>query len=105
MLVTDFWAAYDAVGRTKQKCWPHLLRELKEVDAGSDSGGDWPAFAKRLRRIYGDAIRLELARAALPDEDYEREAVAAARPDHRPGGRRLDEPARPAAGEAAAQVR
>ena len=72
VLVTDFWAAYDAVGRTKQKCWPHLLRELKEVDAGSDSGGDWPAFAKRLRRIYGDAIRLELARPALPDEDFGR---------------------------------
>lgn len=72
VLVTDFWAAYDAVGRTKQKCWPHLLRELKEVDAGSDNGGDWPAFAKRLRRIYGDAIRLELARPTLPDEDFGR---------------------------------
>ena len=37
VLVSDFWAAYDAVGRTKQKCWPHLLRDLKEVDAGSDA--------------------------------------------------------------------
>jgi len=72
VLVTDFWAAYDAVGRTKQKCWPHLLRELKEADAGSDNGGDWPAFAKRLRRVYGDAIRLELARPTLPDEDFGR---------------------------------
>jgi len=70
VLVTDFWAAYDAVGRTKQKCWPHLLRELKEVDAGSDNGGDWPAFAKRLRRIYGDAIRLELARPTLPADEF-----------------------------------
>ena len=25
----------------------------------TDAGGDWPAFAKRLRRIYADAIRLE----------------------------------------------
>jgi transposase len=72
VLVTDFWAAYDAVGRTKQKCWPHLLRELKEVDAGSDAGDDWPMFAKRLRRIYGDAIRLELARPRLPAEDLGR---------------------------------
>lgn len=70
VLVTDFRAAYDAVGRTKQKCWPHLLRELKEVDAGSDNGGDWPAFAKRLRRIYGDAIRLELARPTLPADEF-----------------------------------
>ena len=105
VLVSDFWAAYDAVGRTKQKCWPHLLRELKEVDAGSDSGGDWPAFAKRLRRVYGDAVRLELTRGVKPPDGVRPEAVAAARPDRRLGDRRLDEPARPAAGEAVAQVR
>ena len=72
VLVTDFWAAYDAVGRTKQKCWPHLLRELKEVDAGADAGGDWPEFAKRLRRIFGDAVRLELARGGTSSEEYDR---------------------------------
>ncbi len=72
VLVSDFWAAYDAVGRTKQKCWPHLLRELKEVDDGSEGGGDWPAFAKRLRRVYGDAIRLELTRGDRPTEEYDR---------------------------------
>ncbi|MBY0459086.1 MAG: IS66 family transposase [Gemmataceae bacterium] len=70
VLVTDFWAAYDAVGRTKQKCWPHLLRELKEVDAGSEAGGDWSVFAKRLRRIYSDAVRLELTRGVKPPEEY-----------------------------------
>lgn len=71
VLVSDFWAAYDAVGRTKQKCWPHLLRELKEVDAGPDAGGDWPGFAKRLRRIYGDAVRLEAARGVKPPDEYD----------------------------------
>jgi transposase len=70
ILVTDFWAAYDAVGRAKQKCWPHLLRELKEVDKGSDAGGDWPDFAKRLRRIYGDAVRLEVTRGVKPADEY-----------------------------------
>ena len=71
VLVTDFWAAYDAVGRTKQKCWPHLLRELTEVDKGSGAGGDWPAFAKRLRRVYGDAVRLELTRGVKPSDEYD----------------------------------
>ena len=70
MLVTDFWAAYGAVGRTKQKCWPHLLREREEVDARSDNGGDWPAFAERLRRIDGDAIRLGLRRPTLPADEF-----------------------------------
>lgn len=70
VLVSDFWAAYDAVGRTRQKCWPHLLRDLKEVDAGSDSGGDWPVFARRLRRVYADAVRLEVARGVMPREEH-----------------------------------
>jgi transposase len=72
VLVTDFWAAYDAVGHLQQKCWPHLLRELKEVDEGSEAGGDWPEFRKRLRRVYGDAIRLAAARAQTPADAYGR---------------------------------
>jgi transposase len=72
ILVSDFWKAYDAVGRIKQKCWPHLLRELKEIDKGSEGGDDWPGFAKRLRRIYGDAIRLEASRDGLPQEVFSR---------------------------------
>lgn len=70
VLVTDFWAAYDAVARLNQKCWPHLLRDLKEVQEGKENGGDWPEFYKRLRRVYGDAIRLEAARADTPADAY-----------------------------------
>ncbi|MGL4550027.1 MAG: IS66 family transposase, partial [Gemmataceae bacterium] len=72
VLVSDFWAAYDAVGKLQQKCWPHLLRDVKEVSAGRDNGGDWPAFEKRLRRVYGDAIRLVAARAEMTSEVYDR---------------------------------
>ena len=71
VLVTDFWAAYDAAGRLQQKCWPHLLRDLKEVDEGAENGGDWPDFTKRLRRLYGDAIRLAAARGTLPADAYD----------------------------------
>lgn len=73
--VTDFWKAYDAVGRTKPKCWPHLLRELEEIDRGAECGGDWPGFAKRLRRVYGDAVRRELARDQLAPEVFDRRLV------------------------------
>ena len=71
VLVSDFWAAYDAVGRMKQKCWPHLLRDVKEVDKGTEKGDDWPEFAKRLRRIYTDAIRLAAARQEMPEAEHE----------------------------------
>jgi transposase len=75
VLVTDFWRAYDAVGRMKQKCWPHLLRELKEVDKGPDNGGDWPDFAKRLRRIFTDAVRLAAARDTMPEAEFDSKAA------------------------------
>jgi len=40
ILVTVFWAAYHGMSRTSQKCWPHLLRELKAIDAGTEGTGD-----------------------------------------------------------------
>jgi hypothetical protein len=57
-LVTDFWAAYlsfDADDR--QYCLVHLLRELEKVDEQNDSA-EWKAFAKKLRRLIHDGIRL-----------------------------------------------
>ena len=70
VLVSDFWAAYDAIGRMKQKCWPHLLRDLKEVDKGKENGEDWPEFAKKLRRVYTDAVRLAGARTKVSGDEY-----------------------------------
>ncbi|MGL4552310.1 MAG: IS66 family transposase [Gemmataceae bacterium] len=72
VLVSDFWAAYDAVAALQKECWPRLPRDLKEVNAGSDDGGDGPEFDKRLRRVYGDAVRLAAARATLSAEAYDR---------------------------------
>ena len=67
ILVTDFWKAYDATARMNQKCWAHLLRELKEVEQRPDGArDDWPEFAKKLRRIYTDAVRLAAAGNSAP---------------------------------------
>lgn len=68
VLVTDFWRAYDAVEtRMNQKCWAHLLRELKVVDERPNGPrDDWIDFAKTLRRIYTDAVRLAAAGDAMP---------------------------------------
>ena len=58
VLITDFWAAYNAVGAAeRQCCLVHLLRELEKVDLRNDSV-EWKAFAKKLRRLIGDGIRL-----------------------------------------------
>ena len=57
VLITDFWAAYDSVDAAdRQKCLPHLLRELEKVDQRNDSA-EWQAFAKKLRRLLRDPCR------------------------------------------------
>jgi transposase len=72
VLVTDFWKAYDVITRRQQKCWPHLLRDLRAVDDGPENAGDWPDFAKKLRRIYADAIRLEATHDTAEQTPYDR---------------------------------
>lgn len=58
ILVHDFWAAYDAIeAQDHQCCLAHLLRELEKVDLTNGSTA-WKAFAKKLRRLVRDGIRL-----------------------------------------------
>jgi len=74
-LVTDFWGAYNAVTCCdRQMCLVHLLRDLKEVEAYKTCGGDWPAFAKTLRRLIGDATRL-WKRQGIDAQTYARRCV------------------------------
>jgi transposase len=71
ILVTDFWRAYDAVdARMNQKCWAHLLRELTAVEERPNGPrDDWIDFAKKLRRISTDAVKLAAAGDALPEAE------------------------------------
>jgi transposase len=70
-LVSDFWGAYNAVVcALRQTCLVHLLRELEHTERYKSPGAHWPEFAKKLRRLVGDAIRLWRARAELPEEIY-----------------------------------
>jgi transposase len=58
-LVSDFWGAYNAVVcAARQGCLAHLLRDVHTVDHYQRGGAHWPEFAKQLRRLLGDAIRL-----------------------------------------------
>ena len=70
VLITDFWGAYDRViAAFKQKCFVHLLRELKKVDVRNRSPG-WKAFRKKLKRLLRDALRLS-KREGLTQADYD----------------------------------
>ena len=70
-LVSDFWGAYNAVAcALRQKCLVHLLRDLEHVERYKSPGPHWAAFAKKLRRLVGDAIRLWRRRDDRTPETY-----------------------------------
>ena len=58
-LVTDFWGPYNAVVcSARQVCLAHLLRNLEHVERYKSPSPQWPIFAKKLRRLVRDGIRL-----------------------------------------------
>jgi transposase len=70
-LVTDFWGAYNAViCSRRQVCLAHLLRDLKHVEQYKHPSKNWPKFAKKLRRLFGDAMRLKKRQETLEAEAY-----------------------------------
>ena len=57
--MTDFWGPYNAVVcGARQVCLAHLLRDLEHVERYKSPSPQWPEFAKKLRRLVGDGIRL-----------------------------------------------
>ena len=73
VLITDFWAAYNAVScADRQMCLVHLLGELKKVAMYKDSSGDWAAFSKKLKRLLHDSIRLWKRREQMDQQLYAR---------------------------------
>jgi len=76
-LVTDFWGPYNAVVcSARQVCLAHLLRDLEHVERYKSPSPEWPEFAKKLRRLVRDAIRLSRwANRATPEYARRRERV------------------------------
>jgi len=71
VLVSDFWGAYNILTCVKQKCLVHLLRDLERVEKYKDIDTDWARFAKKLRRLMRDAIRLRKRMDTLDKATYE----------------------------------
>ncbi len=65
IVISDFYSAYNRLKVRQQKCWVHLLRELREI-AKSDPSEEFRRAHLALRRIFLDARRLARARSKLP---------------------------------------
>jgi transposase len=72
ILVTDFFGAYNRIQAfAKQKCVVHLLREIKQVSLRNHSK-EWKLFARRLKRLMHEALKLVIDRDKLGESTYER---------------------------------
>jgi hypothetical protein len=71
ILVTDFFGAYNRIKAfAKQKCVVHLLREIKQVSLRNHSK-EWKLFARRLKRLIHEALKLVIARDKIGVSKYE----------------------------------
>jgi len=71
ILITDFFGAYNRIKAfAKQKCVVHLLREIKQVSLRNGSR-EWKRFARRLKRLVQDALKLVIDREKLGKQAYE----------------------------------
>lgn len=72
ILLHDFWPAYESIDvADRQYCLVHLLRELEQVDEHNSSAA-WQAFAKTLRRLIRDGIRLRKRPDFAPQKYHSR---------------------------------
>jgi len=67
VLITDFYGGYNAIECAKQKCWVHLLRELRELKDKYNGNKEIIAFARRLKTFFHRGIALALAKAGDQD--------------------------------------
>jgi transposase len=52
ILSSDFFSSYSRLKSKKQKCWTHLLRELRELKKKYPGRPEIISFSKRVRRFY-----------------------------------------------------
>jgi len=65
VVISDFYSAYNRLTSPQQKCWVHLLRELREC-AKTEVSDEYRRAHRRLRRVFLDAKRLVRQRPTLP---------------------------------------
>ena len=57
-MISDSWPAWNYVGKRRQRCLVHYLRQLEDTAKYRSPGKAFFPFAKRLRRVLRDLIRV-----------------------------------------------
>jgi hypothetical protein len=72
VLITDFYGGYNEIKSSKQKCWTHLLRELRELKKAYPSNDEIKLYSKQLKLFFkrGNALKEEFEAKQNIDKKY-----------------------------------
>lgn len=71
ILITDFYGSYHEIECAKQKCWTHLLREIRELKKKFPDNQEMITYSKRLKKFF--RRRIELQKDYRHGKDIEKE--------------------------------
>lgn len=85
VIVSDFYGAYDHYPGVQQRCWAHLLRDVRDLRARHPTDAALAAWATGLHDLYTRAVAVAQSGAALAarrqqKRQAEHEAAALCRP-------------------------
>jgi hypothetical protein len=64
VLCSDFYGAYHKIESEKQKCWAHILRDLKNLSEKETNNLEIKYFASRLKNFFDRGKQLRADKAA-----------------------------------------
>jgi len=70
VLVSDFYGAYNKIDCMKQKCWAHILRELRELAEKHPRDEDIKYYLSRMKRFFnrGKKLQAEYNKGVIVDK-------------------------------------
>ena len=71
VLVSDFYAAYNHYPGLKQRCWVHLLRDIRDLEALYPDDAGLSCWARAVRQLYDEA-KVCAAAVARKEPGYQR---------------------------------
>lgn len=74
VLVSDFYNAYNLICALKQKCWVHVLREIKKIEKEYPKDQVALLFAKRIKRQIKRALSLKAKQEELEPSAFKKRA-------------------------------
>lgn len=75
VLVSDFYAVYDGYAGPQQKCWAHLLRDVRECVGQTPTDAEVAAWGAAVGTLFGTAQQVVADLAGEPADSPRRQAT------------------------------